>query len=107
MLLVLMIVELAYTVILSLRGTVLRPSRSCSSGLIAVIRRILVITIGEVNPNKLPAVNPSAAWSLSRSNSAILTAVVLALVVVDRAAAPPPARARPALEVGFATVAPH
>jgi uncharacterized membrane protein (DUF373 family) len=46
-LLVLMIVELAYTVILSLRGAVLLAEPFLIVGLIAVIRRILVITVGE------------------------------------------------------------
>jgi uncharacterized membrane protein (DUF373 family) len=46
-LLVLMIVELAYTVILSLRGSVLQAEPFLIVGLIAVIRRILVITVGE------------------------------------------------------------
>jgi len=46
MLLVLMVVELAYTVIISLRGSVLRAEPFLLVGLIAVIRRMLVITIG-------------------------------------------------------------
>ena len=50
MLLVLMMVELAYTVIVSLRGAVLSAEPFLIVGLIAVIRRILVITIGDVNP---------------------------------------------------------
>jgi uncharacterized membrane protein (DUF373 family) len=49
-LLVLMVVELAYTVILSLRGQVLSPEPFLIIGLIAVIRRILVITVGETKP---------------------------------------------------------
>jgi len=49
-LLVLMIVELAYTVILSLRGSVLQAEPFLIVGLIAVIRRILVITVGEAGP---------------------------------------------------------
>ena len=48
-LLVLMIVELAYTVILSLRGAVLQAEPFLIVGLIAVIRRMLVITVGEVS----------------------------------------------------------
>ncbi len=47
-LLVLMVVELAYTVILSLRGAVLLAEPFLIVGLIAVIRRMLVITVGEV-----------------------------------------------------------
>ena len=50
MLLVLMIVELAYTVILSLRGEVLAAEPFLLVGLIAVIRRMLVITVGDVEP---------------------------------------------------------
>ncbi|GAC1299724.1 MAG: hypothetical protein NVSMB19_04650 [Vulcanimicrobiaceae bacterium] len=53
-LLVLMIVELAYTVILSLRGSVLLAEPFLIVGLIAVIRRILVITVGEVGGNGSP-----------------------------------------------------
>jgi uncharacterized membrane protein (DUF373 family) len=49
-LLVLMIVELAYTVILSLRGAVLMAEPFLIVGLIAVIRRMLVITVGEMGP---------------------------------------------------------
>jgi uncharacterized membrane protein (DUF373 family) len=45
-LLVLMIVELAYTVTLSLRGEVLLAEPFLIVGLIAVIRRMLVITVG-------------------------------------------------------------
>jgi hypothetical protein len=50
-LLVLMIVELAYTVILSLRGAVLAAEPFLIVGLIAVIRRMLVITVGEMGPH--------------------------------------------------------
>ena len=46
-LLVLMIVELAYTVLLSLRGEVLVAEPFLIVGLIAVIRRILVITVND------------------------------------------------------------
>ena len=49
-LLVLMVVELAYTVTLSLQGQVLVAEPFLIVGLIAVIRRILVITVGEVGP---------------------------------------------------------
>jgi uncharacterized membrane protein (DUF373 family) len=51
-LLVLMVVELAYTVILSLGGIVLSAEPFLIVGLIAVIRRILVITVGEVQSDK-------------------------------------------------------
>jgi uncharacterized membrane protein (DUF373 family) len=47
-LLVLMVVELAYTVLLSLRGSVLMAEPFLIVGLIAVIRRILVITVDEL-----------------------------------------------------------
>jgi uncharacterized membrane protein (DUF373 family) len=107
MLLVLMIVELAYTVILSLRGSVLLAEPFLLVGLIAVIRRILVITIGEVNPNKPPAVNPSAAWLSQPVELGILTAVVLALVwsIVLLRRRP---RERDPAEVGFPDpLAPH
>ncbi len=82
MLLVLMMVELAYTVIVSLQGKVLSAGPFLIVGLIAVIRRILVITIGDVNPG---AVTPSAGKSALSLGSqpielAILTIVVLVLV---------------------------
>lgn len=48
-LLVLMIIELAYTVMLSLRGTMLAIEPFLIVGVIATVRRILVITIGEGN----------------------------------------------------------
>jgi uncharacterized membrane protein (DUF373 family) len=76
-LLVLMVVELAYTVVLSLRGAVLSAEPFLIVGLIAVIRRILVITVGEVH-------GAGTASQLSQTSSAelaILTGVVLAFVV--------------------------
>jgi len=72
-LLVLMIVELAYTVILSLRGSVLQAEPFLIVGLIAVIRRILVITVGE--PGQHGANLPSNVQEL-----AILTGVVIVFV---------------------------
>jgi uncharacterized membrane protein (DUF373 family) len=76
-LLVLMIVELAYTVMLSLRGAVLSAEPFLIVALIAVIRRILVITVGE----------PRTAGNMERAASSatllelgVLTAVVLAFV---------------------------
>ena len=47
-LLTLMLVELAYTVMLSLRGAMLAAEPFLIVGLIAVIRRILVITVGVI-----------------------------------------------------------
>ncbi|MBV8728065.1 MAG: hypothetical protein JO233_09775 [Candidatus Eremiobacteraeota bacterium] len=47
-LLILMIVEIAYTVSLSLRGAMLRAQPFLIVGLIAVIRRVLVLTVQEV-----------------------------------------------------------
>ena len=72
-LLVLMVVELAYTVILSLRGSVLSPEPFLIIGLIAVIRRILVITVGETKP---------AAGGVDHTigELAILTVVVIVFV---------------------------
>jgi uncharacterized membrane protein (DUF373 family) len=72
-LLVLMVVELAYTVILSLRGSVLSPEPFLIIGLIAVIRRILVITVGETKP---------AAGSVDHTIAelGILTVVVIVFV---------------------------
>ncbi|MGD0474343.1 MAG: phosphate-starvation-inducible PsiE family protein [Candidatus Velthaea sp.] len=75
-LLVLMVVELAYTVILSLGGIVLSAEPFLIVGLIAVIRRILVITVGEVQSDK-------ASSQLTQNSAielAILTGVVLAFV---------------------------
>lgn len=81
MLLVLMMVELAYTVIVSLRGTVLAAEPFLIVGLIAVIRRMLVITIGDVgSAGALPADVSSGAIGSRPLELGILTIVVLALV---------------------------
>jgi hypothetical protein len=82
MLLVLMIVELAYTVTVSLRGTVLAAEPFLIVALIAVIRRMLVITIGDVSPGgTLPLGHANAAMIGSQPvELGILTGVVLALV---------------------------
>ncbi len=72
-LLVLMIVELAYTVILSLRGSVLVAEPFLIVGLIAVIRRMLVITVGEVGGKGTPVAN-------SIPELAILMGIVLVFV---------------------------
>jgi len=72
-LLVLMIVELAYTVILSLRGSVLQAEPFLIVGLIAVIRRMLVITVGEVGGHGSPV-------AASSSELAILTGIVIVFV---------------------------
>jgi len=80
MLLVLMMVELAYTVIVSLQGKVLSAGPFLIVGLIAVIRRILVITIGDVNPTA-PATGKAAGLLGSQPiELVILTIVVLVLV---------------------------
>ncbi len=76
-LLVLMVVELAYTVVLSLRGIVLSAEPFLIVGLIAVIRRILVITVGEVQSGE----SSSQLTQSSAIELAILTGVVLAFVV--------------------------
>jgi len=73
-LLVLMIVELAYTVLLSLRGSVLLAEPFLIVGLIAVIRRILVITVGEVGPR-------GTSVLANATELGILTGIVLAFVV--------------------------
>jgi len=44
-----MIVELAYTVMLSLRGAVLLAEPFLIVGLIGVIRRMLVVTVGDAS----------------------------------------------------------
>jgi hypothetical protein len=79
MLLVLMMVELAYTVIVSLQGKVLSAGPFLIVGLIAVIRRILVITIGDVNP---PAAAPSVGKTAALLGSQPLELVILTLVVL-------------------------
>jgi hypothetical protein len=76
-LLVLMVVELAYTVVLSLGGIVLSAEPFLIVGLIAVIRRILVITVGEVQSGKVSSQLPQN----SAIELAILTGVVLAFVL--------------------------
>lgn len=84
MLLVLMMVELAYTVIVSLRGSVLAPEPFLIVGLIAVIRRMLVITIGNVNQSGPPAAGTGTSLISAGSQPTelgILTAVVVALVL--------------------------
>ncbi len=77
-LLVLMVVELAYTVMLSLGGAVLIAEPFLIVGLIAVIRRILVITVGEVG-NSPSTVGRSEAQT--EIELLILTAVVITFVV--------------------------
>jgi len=72
-LLILMIVEIAYTVSLSLRGAMLRAQPFLIVGLIAVIRRVLVLTVREVRDHSV-----TSAW-ISRST---VDLVVLALVVM-------------------------
>jgi hypothetical protein len=78
MLLVLMMVELAYTVTVSLRGTVLAAEPFLIVGLIAVIRRMLVITIGDVKTSALPP--GAASLGTQPVELGILTGVVLVLV---------------------------
>jgi len=85
MLLVLMMVELAYTVLVSLRGTVLAAEPFLIVGLIAVIRRILVITIGDVGsntPGSAAKAVPEAAHGVGAQpiELGVLTVVVLVLV---------------------------
>ena len=78
MLLVLMIVELTYTVIISLRGSVLTPEPFLLVGLIAVIRRMLVITIGGAGPDAKQS--ETTALQAQALELGVLTAVTLALV---------------------------
>jgi hypothetical protein len=78
MLLVLMMVELAYTVTVSLRGTVLAAEPFLIVGLIAVIRRILVITIGDVGNGTAQSVSGAGSQP---AELGVLTGVVLVLVV--------------------------
>jgi hypothetical protein len=77
MLLILMIAEIAYTVTLSVRGAVLSPQPFLIVGLIAIIRRILVITVQDVRPTMVK----SESWfSSSTLDVALLTLVVIAFV---------------------------
>jgi uncharacterized membrane protein (DUF373 family) len=70
----LMLVELAYTVILSLRGAVLIAEPFLIVALIAVIRRILVITAGHASTEG------AVASTQSLLELAVLTLVVLVFV---------------------------
>jgi hypothetical protein len=80
MLLVLMIVELAYTIIVSVRGSELQAEPFLLVGLIACIRRILVITIGGVGPRG--AAPETETFGVGQSvELGVLTAVVLVLVL--------------------------
>ena len=86
MLLVLMLVELAYTVIATLRGSDLSAEPFLIVGLIAVIRRILVITITSPEMNAIDgapsAPHPSSSGWLSQPvELGILTIVVLVFVL--------------------------
>jgi hypothetical protein len=80
MLLVLMMVELAYTVIVSMRGSELSPEPFLIVGLIAVIRRMLVITIGNVNPTPTDATASATSLGSQPIELGILTVVIVALV---------------------------
>lgn len=75
-LLILMLAEIIYTVTLSLRGAVLSPQPFLIVGLIAVIRRILVITVQEVQSD-----HAGSAWVTPATlDLAVLTLVVMAFV---------------------------
>ncbi len=74
-LLVLMLVELAYTVILSLRGAVLLAEPFLIVGLIGVIRRMLVITVGEADASK-----HVGGVSANLAELGVLTGVVIIFV---------------------------
>ncbi len=73
-LLVLMLVELAYTVILSLRGAVLLAEPFLIVGLIGVIRRMLVITVGEAEGTH------GSGLSSNLAELGVLTGVVIIFV---------------------------
>jgi hypothetical protein len=76
MLLVLMVVELAYTVLVSLQGAALLPEPFLIVGLIAVIRRMLVITVGEIGSGG----TPSGTLSTHALELLVLTGIVIAFV---------------------------
>ena len=81
-LLILMIAEIAYTVTLSVRGEVLSPMPFLIVALIAVIRRILVVTVQEVQSHGNG--HPSGLVSPATLEVAVLTGVVLVLVISMR-----------------------
>ena len=81
-LLILMIAEIAYTVTLSVRGEVLSPMPFLVVGLIAVIRRVLVITVQEVQSGG--HVSSSHLIPSTSLELALLTAVILVLVISMR-----------------------
>ena len=81
-LLILMIAEIAYTVTLSVRGEVLSPMPFLIVALIAVIRRILVVTVQEVQ--SLGHGASAAPVSPASLEVALLTGVVLILVTSMR-----------------------
>ncbi|HVA32599.1 MAG TPA: phosphate-starvation-inducible PsiE family protein [Candidatus Baltobacteraceae bacterium] len=78
-LLILMLAEIAYTVTLSVRGAVLSAQPFLIVGLIAVIRRILVITVQEVQPTGAHG-RSLMSYAGSSIDVAILTLVVLVFV---------------------------
>jgi hypothetical protein len=82
MLLVLMLVELAYTVVTSFRGSELSAEPFLIVGLIAVIRRILVITIGGVNLSgpRTTAAGNAESFSSQPVELVVLTVIVLVFV---------------------------
>jgi Phosphate-starvation-inducible E family len=80
-LLVLMIAEIAYTVALSVRGEVLRPMPFLIVGVIAVIRRLLVSSVQEVQAHgaaRFQLISPGTA------ELAVLAGVILVFVIAMR-----------------------
>lgn len=76
-LLILMLAEIIYTVTISLRGAVLSPQPFLIVGLIAIIRRILVMTVQEVQSDG----RSQTGWIAQSSvDLAVLTLVVMAFV---------------------------
>jgi len=80
-LLILMIAEIGYTVTLSVRGEVLSPMPFLIVALIAVIRRVLVITVQEVQSHGHATPYLISTTSLEL---ALLAAVILVLVISMR-----------------------
>ena len=76
LLLVLMIVELLYTVQVSFREHALVPEPFLIVGLIAATRRVLVLT-AEFTGAKVP---PEAEFRIAMTELAVLTAMIVALV---------------------------
>jgi uncharacterized membrane protein (DUF373 family) len=75
----LILIELAYTVVLSIRGQVLTADPFLIIGIIAIVRRILVIAVGE--PTK---VSPASSYLDFATLGAVTLMFVISLVLLRR-----------------------